>query len=136
MRELKLFSLKNSRPSRDLNTGTPQYLADMLPNELSWQTACITPVCWSKWTTIEKEKYKSRAIGEKDIIRKSRIKLTKYNHMSCDRWQTEKCKLKHLRETKMQREKFLKINSPQGKGYAETSQIEKLIETVLKSWTI
>ena len=48
--------------------------------------------------------------------------------MSYDRWQTEKekCKLKHFTETKTQRERILKINSPQGKGYAQTSQMEKL----------
>ena len=31
-----LFSLKNSRPCRDLNRGPPQYQANMLPTELSW----------------------------------------------------------------------------------------------------
>ena len=31
-----LFSLKNSRPCRDLNPGLPRYQADMLPTELSW----------------------------------------------------------------------------------------------------
>ena len=31
-----LFSLKNSRPCRDLNPGPPRYQADMLPIELSW----------------------------------------------------------------------------------------------------
>ena len=31
-----LFSLKNSRPCRDLNPGPPWYPADMLPIELSW----------------------------------------------------------------------------------------------------
>ena len=30
-----LFSLKNSPPCQDLNPGPPQYLADMLPTELS-----------------------------------------------------------------------------------------------------
>ena len=31
-----LFSLKNSRPCRDLNLGTPQYQANKLPIEPSW----------------------------------------------------------------------------------------------------
>ena len=31
-----LFSLKNSRPCRDLNPGPPWYQADMLSIELSW----------------------------------------------------------------------------------------------------
>ena len=31
-----LFSLKNSRPCRDLNPGLPRYQVDMLPIELSW----------------------------------------------------------------------------------------------------
>ena len=32
----KLFSLKNSRPCRDLNSGPLRYQAHMLPIELSW----------------------------------------------------------------------------------------------------
>ena len=31
-----LFSLNNSRSYQDLNSGPPQYQADMLPTELSW----------------------------------------------------------------------------------------------------
>ena len=31
-----IFSLKNSRPCRDLNQKPPQYQANMLPTELSW----------------------------------------------------------------------------------------------------
>ena len=37
-----LFSLKNSRPSRDLDPGPPWYKADMLPIELSWLGYLIT----------------------------------------------------------------------------------------------
>ena len=36
-----LFSLKNSRPCRDLNPGPPRYQADMLPIELSWLGCCF-----------------------------------------------------------------------------------------------
>ena len=31
-----LFSLKNSRPCRNLNSGPPRYQADILPIELAW----------------------------------------------------------------------------------------------------
>ena len=42
------FSLKNSRPCRDLNPGTPRYQADMLPIELFSEQVCYSKSV-SKW---------------------------------------------------------------------------------------
>ena len=41
-----LFSLKSSRPCRDLKPGLPRYQADMLPTELSWLGRNVKVCCF------------------------------------------------------------------------------------------